>query len=158
MKKTLICLVMVAFVCSTALHSTQEKVDLDDYDGKFWTDMEGLSKVYFLEGFLQGIKAVYYKTKEIKEAYSDPDIADAKDKQAAEVMGFILEEIKYYFNVFGLSYGDLQKGLDAVYKDEENRVIPIHRVLTPVAENIRGEISDDLLKDYIAELRDEYTK
>lgn len=158
MKKTLICLFSLFFVCSIGLYSTQDQVDLDDYDGKFWADMEDLVKVYFLEGFLQGIKAVYYKTKDWKEAYSDPEIADTEDKKKVEGINFVVEEIKYHFNVFGLSYGKLQSGLDTAYKKEENRVIPIHRIIIPVAENLKGEISDDLLQDYLADLRDIYTK
>lgn len=158
MKKTLICLFILIFSCSIGLYSTQDQVDLDDYDGKFWTDMEDLVKVYFLEGFLQGIKAVYYKTKDWKEVYSDPEITDAEDRKKVDGINFVVEEIKYHFNVFGLSYGKLQGGLDTAYKEEENRVIPIHRIIIPVAENLKGEISDDLLQDYLADLRDEYTK
>ena len=58
-----------------------------------------------------------------------------------------------------------RKALDVIlrtynfaYKEEENRVIPIHRIIIPIAENLKGEISDDLLQDYLADLRDIYTK
>ncbi len=158
MKKTLLCLISLFFLGSIGLYSTQDQVDLDDYDGKFWTDMEDIVRVYFLEGFLTGIKAVYYKTKDWKEVYSDPEITDEEDRKKVVGIDFVVEEIKYHFNVFGLSYGRLQSGLDAAYAEEENRVIPIHMIIIPVAENLKGEISDDLLKDYLADLRDIYTK
>ena len=140
------------------LLSPEETSDLDDYNGEFWTELDELTKSPFLQGYAVGIKAVYYKTKEIKEVYSDPDIADAEDKKKAEVIDFVVEEIKYYYNAFGVSYKKLQRGLDDVYEDEENRVIPIHRVLTYVAEYLRGDMDYDLLQDYIADLRDEYAK
>ncbi|MCK4758827.1 MAG: hypothetical protein KAT69_02195 [Candidatus Aminicenantes bacterium] len=158
MKKTLICLFSLFFLYSIGLYSTQDQEDLNEYDGKFWTDMPEIVKVYFLDGFLHGIKTVYYKTKEWKEVYSDPEIADAEDKKKVEGIDFVVEEIKYYFNVFGLSLGKLESGLDTAYKEEENRVIPIHRIIIPIAENLKGEISDDLLQDYLADLRDIYTK
>jgi hypothetical protein len=158
MKKTFLCLLSLFIFCSIGLYSTQDEVDLDDYDGKFWTDMPEVVKVYFLEGFLTGIKAVYYKIKDWKEVYSDPEIADAEDLKKVEGINFVVEEIKYHFNVFGLSYDELQSGIDAAYREAENRVIPIHRIIIPVAENLKGEISDDLLQDYLADLRDIYTK
>ena len=158
MKKILICFFSFIFISSAGLRSAQESTGLEKYEGKFWSELEKLDKVYFLEGFLMGVKAVYYETKWFKEAYEDPDYADAEDKKKAEVMQEVLDDIKATFNIFGLTYGKLVDGLDAVYKDQENRVIPIYRVLTPIAENLRGEINDNLLKDYIADLRDEYTK
>jgi hypothetical protein len=158
MKKIWICFLCVVLISSVGLCSAQETTGLEKYDGKFWSELEKLDKVYFLEGYLMGVKAVYYEEKWFKEAYEDPDYADAADKKKAEVIQEVLDDIKSTFNIFGLTYGKLVDGLDAVYKSEENRVIPIYRVLTPVAENLRGEINDSLLQDYIADLRDEYTK
>ncbi len=158
MKKTLICIISLFFFCSVGLLLSQETTDLDDYNGKFWSGLEALEKVNFLQGFLTGIKAVYYETKYFKEAYEDPDYAETQDKEKAEVIEEVLNNIKATFNIFGLAYGKLVDGLDKVYKDEENRVIPIYRVINPIAENIKGEIDNDLLQDYLADLRDEYSK
>ncbi len=158
MKKILICFLSFIFISSVGLRSAQEATGLEKYDGKFWSELEKFAKGYFLEGYLTGVKAVYYEEKWFKEAYEDPDYADAEDKKKAEVIQEVLDDIKSTFNIFGLSYGKLLAGLDTVYKSEENRVIPIYRVITPVAENIKGEINDSLLQDYIADLRDEYTK
>jgi len=158
MKKALICLICLLFFCNVGLLISQETTDLDDYNGKFWSGLEALEKVNFLQGFLTGIKAVYYETKYFKEAHEDPDYAETPDKEKAEVMEEVLNNIKATFNVFGMAYGKLVDGLDKVYKDSENRVIPIYRVLSPIAENIRGELDNDLLQDYLADLRDEYSK
>ena len=158
MKKTMLCLISLFFLGSIGLYSTQNEPDLNQYDGKFWIDMPETVRVYFLDGFLLGIKTVYYKTKDWKDVYSDPEITDAEDRKKVEGINFVVEEIKFHFNVFGLTYDKLQSGLDAAYKDEENRVIPIHRIIIPVAENLKGDISDDLLQDYLADLRDIYTK
>ncbi len=158
MKKTLISLICFLFFFNFGLLISQETTDLDDYNGKFWSGLEALEKVNFLQGFLTGIKAVYYETKYFKEAYEDPDYAETQDKEKAEVMEEVLDNIKATFNVFGMAYGKLVDGLDKVYKDSENRVIPIYRVLSPIAENIRGELDNDLLQDYLADLRDEYSK
>lgn len=158
MKKILICFLSFIFISSVGLCSAQEATGLEKYDGKFWSEMENLAKVYFLEGFLIGVKAVYYEEKWFKESYEDPDYPDTMDKEKAKVIQEVLDDIKSVFNIFGLSYGKLVDGLDAVYKSEENRVIPIHRVITPVAENIKGEIDDSSLQDSIADLRDEFTK
>lgn len=158
MKKTLICFLSFIFISSVGLRSAQESTGLEEYNGKYWSEMDKLGKAYFLQGFLTGVKAVYYEEKWFKESYENPDYPDSMDKEKAKVIQEVLDDIKSVFNIFGLSYGKLVDGLDAVYKSEENRVIPIHRVLTPVAENIKGEIDDSSLKDYIDELRDEFTK
>ena len=158
MKKTMLCLISLFFLGSIGLYSTQNEPDLNQYDGKFWIDMPETVRVYFLDGFLLGIKTVYYKTRDWKDVYSDPEITDAEDRKKVEGIDFVIEEIKFHFNVFGLSLGKLEGGLNAAYKDEENRVIPIHRIIIPVAENLKGDISDDLLQDYLADLRDEYAK
>lgn len=155
MKKTLICLMILVFVCSVSLLTAQEKDPLDEYEGKFWTGLEGLSKVNFLEGFLAGIRACYTEIKYYKEVLEDPAEGD---KNKAEVTGEVLDYIKSVFNCFGLSYGQLMDGLDALYKEEANKVIPINRVITAVAEKIKGEIDEASYNAYIAELREEYKK
>ncbi len=81
MKRIWIFFLSFIFISSVGLYSVQESTGLDEYDGKFWSEMEKLSKVYFLEGYLTGVKAVYYETKWFKEAYEDPDYADAEDKK-----------------------------------------------------------------------------
>ncbi len=158
MKKIWICFFSFMFISSLGLSCAQESTGLEKYDGKFWSEMEQLSKVYFLEGYLTGVKAVYYETKWFKEAYEDPAYTDTVDKEKAEAFQEVLDNIKAAFNIFELTYGKLVEGLDAVYKSEENRVIPIYMVISPVAENLKGELDDNTLKDYIAELRDEYKK
>lgn len=157
MKKILVCFLII-FISSVGLRSAQESTGLEQYDGKFWSEMENLSKVYFLDGFLTGVKAVYYEEKWFKESHEDPDYPDTMDKEKAKVIQEVLDDIKSVFNIFGLSLGKLSDGLDAVYKSEDNRVIPIHRVISPVAENLKGELDDSSLKDYIDELKKEYTK
>jgi hypothetical protein len=157
MKKILVCFLII-FISSVGLRSAQESTGLEQYDGKFWSEMENLSKVYFLDGFLTGVKAVYYEEKWFKESHEDPDYPDTMDKEKAKVIQEVLDDIKSVFNIFGLSLGKLSDGLDAVYKNEDNRVIPIHRVISPVAENLKGELDDSSLKDYIDELKKEYTK
>jgi hypothetical protein len=158
MKKILICFLSFIFISSVGLRSAQEATGLERYDGKFWSEMEEFVKAYFLEGFLSGVKAVYYEEKWFKEAYENPDYSDSMDKEKAKVIQEVLDDIKSAFNIFGLSYRKLVDGLDAVYKSEENRVIPIHRVITPVAENIKGEMNDSSFQECIVELRNEYTK
>jgi hypothetical protein len=158
MKKTLICFLSFIFISSVGLRSAQEATGLEEYDGKFWSELDKVGKVSYLQGFLTGVKAVYYEEKWFKESYEDTDYPDSMDKEKAKVIQEVLDDIKSVFNIFGLSYGKLVDGLDAVYKSEENRVIPIHRVLTPIAENIKGEIDDSSLKDSITDLRAEFTK
>jgi hypothetical protein len=155
MKKILICLMSLVFVCSVGLLTAEEKDPLDEYEGKFWSELEALDKVCFLQGFLAGIRACHTEIKYYKEVLEDPEEGD-KDK--AEVIGEVLDYIKSVFNCFGLSYGQLSDGLDALYKDEANKVIPINRVITAVAEKIKGEIDDASYNAYIVELRDEYKK
>jgi hypothetical protein len=155
MKKILICLMSLVFVCSVGLLTAEEKDPLDEYEGKFWSGLEALDKVCFLQGFLAGIRACHTEIKYYKEVLEDPEEGD-KDK--AEVIGEVLDYIKSVFNCFGLSYGQLSDGLDALYKDEANKVIPINRVITAVAEKIKGEIDDASYNAYIVELRDEYKK
>ncbi len=158
MKKILIYFLSFIFISSVGLRSAQEATGLEEYDGKFWSEMEKFAKAYFLEGFLSGVRAVYYEEKWFKEAYENPDYPDLMDKEKAKVIQEVLDDIKSAFNIFGLSYRKLVDGLDAVYKSEENRVIPIHRVITPVAENRRGEMNDSSFQECIVELRNEYTK
>ena len=155
MKKILICLVSLVFICNVGLLTAQEKNPLDEYEGKFWSEMDALGKVIFLQGFLAGIRACHTEIKIYKEVHEGPEV---NDKEKAEVMEYVLDYIKSIFNCFGLSYGQLNDGLDALYKDEANKVIPIYRVITAVAEKIRGEIDEASYNAYVAELRDEYKK
>ncbi len=155
MKKILICLMILVFIFSVGLLKAQEKDPLDEYEGKFWTEMDALGKVIFLQGFLAGIRACHTEIKIYKEAHEAPEV---DDKEKAEVMEYVLDYIKSVFNCFGLSYGQLTDGLDALYKEEANKVIPINRVITAVAEKIKGEIDEASYNAYVAELREEYKK
>jgi len=141
-----------------------------DFDGNTWVSWTALQKLSFLTGFIsasshviwEGINEVYYS--------SNFGAIEYNDKKAQKVWGvfydtekkkkttFTRQEVSlaldsvitnnnqglYKFNVFNITIGQLNEGLDLFYNDFKNKQIKLSSAIYVVKKQIEGASVEEI--------------
>lgn len=135
--------ILILLTCLSDTYSEKvQKIFHDGYDWKKWTQEV---KLGYILGLHDGLKVGQMAAK----------LANSKISQQS-IEKEIINDFDKWLNSYvspGAQLGLIIKGVDNIYTDDENKLIPINQVVSLMSKRINDEISSEKLREEIDKAR-----
>ncbi len=129
---------------------------LDDFDGRWWNELNKSEKRKYVIGFFGGSEDVLTRLVTFSlDAAIDPQTGKLRAERANAVIDAASPVYAYLENnTVNVTIGQLVDGLDQTYRDYRNQRIPVHRGISVVADGIKGATEQEVTRR-VEEMRKE---
>jgi len=142
--------VICFFICTVTVAQ-----DSWTYDGYWWEELGGEGKLFFVQGYSQGLEYVYnglWIGETLQKIEEDPEFAKGNE----ELDGYVKAMYDYYREherLVGLRLVQILEGVDTFYGDFRNKSIHIGSALAVVVVQLRNKPEEEI-EEFIRYLRE----